>query len=261
MSTGLKFDAGGSRGIDNLYRKSVFVERRARALELVAPRGGESIIDIGCGPGYLSADLAYGVGPTGKVAAFDQSPDMLALAQVRCDGLEQVLFDEGSAESLPYEDSAFDAALSTQVFEYVPDVAKATEEVARVLKARGRAVILATDWETLVWHNSDPARMRKVMSAWDEHLSDPFLPRRLGSIFDKSGLILDRVVPYTMVEHHYDANTYSYGMLRNIQSFSVGRQGVTEDEAEAWAQDLVALGNAGQHFFSVSQFFFVGRKG
>lgn len=39
--------------------------------------------------------------------------------------------------------------------------------------------MLDTDWGSFVWHSGDAERMRRVLAAWDEHLVDPYLPRRL----------------------------------------------------------------------------------
>ena len=48
-----------------------------------------------------------------------------------------------------------------------------------MLRPGGRLLVLDTDWDAIVWRSSEPDRMRRVLAAWDEHLADPYLPRRL----------------------------------------------------------------------------------
>ncbi len=86
----------------------------------------------------------------------------------------------GDVAALPYADHSFDAAVCTQVYEYVPDIDRALAELYRVLKPGARAVIVDTDWESCVWHSSDQARMRRMIEAWDRHCPHPQLPRTLG---------------------------------------------------------------------------------
>ena len=80
------------------------------------------------------------------------------------------------ATALPYPDRSFDAAVCVQVLEYVKDIGAALSELYRVLRPGGRTVIVDTDWDSLVWHASDPGLMHRVLRAWDEHLHDPHLP-------------------------------------------------------------------------------------
>ena len=74
MSKGLQFDSEMSRGLELQYKRPQMVLRRAAALRLAAPRLGEDALDVGCGPGFLCADLAAGVGEDGRVLGIDH-PD------------------------------------------------------------------------------------------------------------------------------------------------------------------------------------------
>ena len=56
------------------------------------------------------------------------------------------------------------------------------------LQRGGRALILDTDWESCVWHSSDPSRMHRVIEAWDTHCPHPHLPRVLGRLLRGAGL-------------------------------------------------------------------------
>jgi ubiquinone/menaquinone biosynthesis C-methylase UbiE len=111
----LEFDDEGARLIERVYRSPDVVEQRARTLALLAPQPGETVLDVGSGPGFLVASLAEAVGPDGAVHGLDPSAPMNAAARSRSAEFPWGSIDEGDALSLPYPDGTFDAAVSTQV--------------------------------------------------------------------------------------------------------------------------------------------------
>ena len=167
MST-LQFDEDAARNIQRLYSTADVVQQRAEVLALLAARPGERLLDIGSGPGFLVASLADAVGPGGSVHGLDQSAPMNAVARDVIGDRSWVSIDEGDALTLPYPDGSFDAAVSTQVYEYVADIAGALSELRRVLRDGGRALVLDTDWDSVVWHVADRERHRRIMAAWEE---------------------------------------------------------------------------------------------
>jgi arsenite methyltransferase len=119
-------------------------------------------------------------------------------------------------------------------------------------------VILDTDWDSIVWRSSDRERMRRVLSTWDAHLADPFLPRTLPSALARAGFtgIRSDVVP--MFNVGYELETFSAGLLEMIARFVGGRGEVSLEEAAAWAEDLRTLGE--DYFFSLNRYMFVARR-
>ncbi|MFT5041567.1 MAG: ubiquinone/menaquinone biosynthesis C-methylase UbiE, partial [Hyphomicrobiaceae bacterium] len=89
---------------------------------------------IGCGLGFVSAEIAAVVGRDGYVAGIDESASMLALAERRLAERSNTELREADAVSLPFDYKSFDAAVSTQVYEYVSDIDAALLELARVLR-------------------------------------------------------------------------------------------------------------------------------
>src|SRR3990167_4524013 len=147
------------------------VAQRARVIDLLAPTPGERLLDVGIGPGLLALDLARLVGESGRLVGLDLAPAMVAAAADRLAGVGHAEVRIGDAADLDLPDGAFDAAVSTQVYEYVDDMPRALAELHRVLRPGGRAVILDTDWRSLVWHSSDTARMDRMLACWDDHLA------------------------------------------------------------------------------------------
>jgi SAM-dependent methyltransferase len=125
---------------------------------------------IGSGPGLAPCEIAEALGPTGRLAVVEKNAAMLTLTERRAaeDGLLNRLdLREGDAAALPYPDGAFAFVGSAQVFEYVPDVARAVAEAYRVLRPGGRLALIDTDWQTLIWHADDAHLATRVATAWE----------------------------------------------------------------------------------------------
>ena len=174
----LEFDEQTATVIEALYRIRDAERRRRLVREALGARPGERILDVGCGPGFYVAELLDEVGESGSVVGLDASAAMLELARRRCAGRDNVDFTQADATGLPVADAEFDAALSVQVMEYVPDVAPALAELKRVLRPGGRLIIWDIDWATVSFNSGDAALTERVLRAWDEHLTHPSLPRR-----------------------------------------------------------------------------------
>jgi ubiquinone/menaquinone biosynthesis C-methylase UbiE len=252
----LEFDEVASRRVERTYTTPDVVEQRRVAVAALGLRPGERVLDIGSGPGLLAADMAEAVGPGGHVDGVDPSGSMLEMARRRA--TRTVSYAEGDATSLPFEDGTFDAATATQVYEYVPDMPAALAEARRVLRPGGRLLVLDTDWGSVVWHSTQPDRMRRVLQAWDEHLADPYLPRRLGPLLEDAGFELQSRSIVPILNAGYDVDTYSANLIGFIAAFIPGRQGFEREDAEEWADELTGLGR--DYFFSLNRYLFVAAK-
>jgi ubiquinone/menaquinone biosynthesis C-methylase UbiE len=107
-----------------------------RRFALANVTAGQRVLDLGCGTGDLSADLA---GTGADVIAADVAQAALDRARSRHPGL-QLRKLEIDAE-LPFADGAFDVVFSSEVFEHVADTARWLSEVRRVLAPRGRVLL------------------------------------------------------------------------------------------------------------------------
>lgn len=107
---------------------------------LDVPQGGIAL-DVGSGPGNVTASLARAAGPDGLALGIDISEPMLARA-VRNEAGPQVGFIKADAQRLPLRDSTIDVTVSTAVLQLVPDPAAALAEIARVLRPGGRLAVM-----------------------------------------------------------------------------------------------------------------------
>ena len=104
--------------------------------------GARRLLDVGCGTGAMAAD-AVGRWPTVEVDGVDASAGMLEIARAEAATLDpteatRLRYAQALAEGLPFDDGAFDLALSAFVLQLVPSRYRALREMRRVLRPGGR---------------------------------------------------------------------------------------------------------------------------
>lgn len=253
----LEFDDENARRTEQAYATPDVVAQREEVVALLAPRPGERVLDVGSGPGYLIASIADAVGAGGEVHGLDVSAPMNALARTRNASRPQVHIDEGNATALPHPDGYFDAAVSTQVYEYVPDIPAALAEMRRVLRTGGRVLVLDTDWDSLVWHTADRALHQRIVMAWEEHLVHPRLPRVLGGHLRRAGFRITRQQVIPLFNPVLGPSSFSFTIMELVAGFVTGRQGLTSDDVAAWQADLQARAADGDYLFSLNRYVFL----
>jgi len=152
-------------------------------------RDGQNVLDVGCGPGALTEELARRVGAE-RVAAIDPSESFVAAIRGRLPGVD---VREGPAEALPFDDDAFGAALAQLVVHFMSDPVGGLREMARVTQAGG--VVAACVWDhagggsplAAFWdavHDLDPdaAGEAELAGGREGHLSELFSQAGLGDI-------------------------------------------------------------------------------
>ena len=132
----------GSMVYDNMQAliRRLFSAMQQPTEWLNIPPGGIAL-DVGCGPGTVTASLARAAGPDGLALGLDLSQAMLARA-VRAEAGPQIAFLRADAQQLPLRDETVDAVVSIAVLQLVPDPAAALAEMARVLRAGGRLAVM-----------------------------------------------------------------------------------------------------------------------
>lgn len=256
----LTFDEDIAERFDARYRTRDIVHRRELVYHALDVKPGEAILDVGCGPGFFVAELLEQVGTAGSVVGVDRSPQMLAVAAHRCAGYRNVTLHEANATSLPVEPADFDRALSVQVIEYVPDVVAALAELHRALRPGGRVLVWDIDWSTVSWHSGDPARMARVLRAWDEHLVHPSLPRTLAAQLRSVGFDDVHMTAHTFATTRLDPDSFAATVCQFITHFVAGRCGLTEADVAAWMAEQHQLDERNEFFFSCTQFCFTAQR-
>ncbi len=249
--------------LERTYSTADVVEQRARIRAKVAPKRGEHGLDIGCGSGLLSCELARDVGPSGRVVGIDTSSDMVVVSaeRARRSALAgRTEFAVGDAVELHFPAQNFDFATAVQVYEYVADLPRALSEAYRVLKPGGLLVVMDSDWDSCVWQADDADRHARVLRAWEAHFVHPHLPALLPRLLGHAGFAVKSLSVVPIVNLHPDDTTYSGSMIDVIARFVSRKAGITEDVAQAWADDVRGQDLHGRYFFSLSRFLFVAER-
>ena len=166
---GLAWQVGVWDRMADTYRREIdlrfepVIDRLLSSARLVE---GEDVLDLGTGTGAVALSAVRQVGPKGSVTAIDISPEMLAIAKSRANNVATVAFREGGVEAIPAEDESQDVVLASLVMMYVIDRETAAKEIARVLRPRGRAVMV-------VWAGPEDADIVKFQQTAGRYAPKP----------------------------------------------------------------------------------------
>ena len=123
-------------------------------------RPGLDLLDVGCGPGTLTADLASRVAP-GRAVGIDRADAVLeqAAANVAARGVA-VELRAGDVYALPFADASFDVVHAHQVLQHLVDPVRALREMRRVLRPGGVVAVRDSDYSCFSWAPLDPLLAR-----------------------------------------------------------------------------------------------------
>jgi SAM-dependent methyltransferase len=146
------------------HHESVLRSHRSRTVENSAAylmahlQPGVSVLDVGCGPGTITVDIARRVAP-GVVTAVETAQDVLAEASTLAaeSEVDNVVFAEADAHALAYPDNSFDIVHAHQVLQHVSDPVQSLREMRRVAKAGGLVAARDADYAAMTWYPSIPA--------------------------------------------------------------------------------------------------------
>ncbi|MET9296122.1 methyltransferase domain-containing protein [Streptomyces sp. NPDC003077] len=155
------------------------------------------VLDIGCGPGTLTADLAALV-PDGRVTGLDSAPEILDRARATAGerGLTNVRFVAGDVHSLDFPDDSFCVVHAHQVLQHVADPVQALREMRRVTKPGGFVAVRDADYAAMTWYPATPGldgwlqRYRRVARA---NGGEPDAGRRLHAWARQAGFPADGI--------------------------------------------------------------------
>ncbi|MBS0125828.1 methyltransferase domain-containing protein [Thetidibacter halocola] len=248
----LQFDAATTRLLETAYLGRDITERRRANFFALDPRPGDTVLDLGCGNGLMTADLARAVGPFGQVIGIDPSADMRGAAEARTGNMDNVSIRDGMAGDLPLDTSGVDRAVSVQVFEYIEDVPAALTDLHRVLRPGGRLVLGDMLFGSLVWHSEKPDRMARLCNAWDRHVVHTDLPLLLPALLRNASFEVDSVAPFTFVDHLLRTDGIARMMMVFMTRYAVQNGHVSAEEARDWSDEQEALAREGRFFFSLT---------
>lgn len=114
---------------------------------------GQNVLDIGSGPGTITADIARTVHP-GRVTAVEMTPDaaQLTAAELERDNIDTATTQVGDAHELSFPDDSFDVVHAHQLLQHVTDPVQALQEMARVCRPGGVVGVRDADYSSMAWY-------------------------------------------------------------------------------------------------------------
>src|SRR5579872_1045498 len=144
------------------------IAARAAYLDLLGVRPGDRVLDVGCGSGVVTREIARRVGPTGRVVGVDPSAALLTVAReiaARSKVTDRIQFQEGSALALPFPDDSFDRAIAVTVLGHIPNGDAAIPELVRVVRSGGTVSGFDFDSDMTAFTHPDREMTRRIVGA------------------------------------------------------------------------------------------------
>src|SRR4051812_45817028 len=153
--------------------------------------GGQRVLDVGCGPGALTAELRRRI-DAGAIAAIEPSAPFVEAARERNPGVD---IRQASAEEIPFDDGEFDAALAQLVVHFMADPVKGISEMARVTRAGGTVAACVWDhaggigplspfWKAVHRVDPDAPDESQLAGAREGHLAELFRQAGIDDVED-----------------------------------------------------------------------------
>jgi SAM-dependent methyltransferase len=229
-------------------------EWKARSLDLLEPRPGARLLDLGCGVGDDARALAALVAPGGAVIGVDASRAMVEEARRRAAGTPGLEFAVMDAARLDLGDAAVDGCRTERTLQHVPDPAAAIAEMARVTRPGGVVVAAEPDWGTLVVDAADPAVARRVCGGAGQRFRSPAVGRALRGLMLAAGLVEVQVIARTLVVTDRDRAELLFDLRE-----AAGRA-LAPGEAAAWEGEMAGAAAAGRFLAAITSFMAAGRR-
>jgi ubiquinone/menaquinone biosynthesis C-methylase UbiE len=207
-------------------------------LDLLELRPGETVIDLGCGPGTDLAMLGEAVTPSGRAIGVDSNPEMVERAAERSAALSWVEVQRADMHDLPLRDGAVDRVRVDRALQHVRNPDQVLGEARRVLRAGGRLVVAEPDWDSLVIDYPDLGLAR----AYTRHVTERVvrngvIGRQIPRLARAAGFSVSTVLPVTTVFGDLQAADQILGIERNTRR-AVTAGYFPADAAQRWLDDL-----------------------
>ncbi|MBI3964250.1 MAG: methyltransferase domain-containing protein [Chloroflexi bacterium] len=249
-----------------------FIERRAQSedeasiraayLDLLQINPDDRALDVGCGSGVVTRELARRALPRGSVVGLDPSPHFLEIARELAkatdlpDGLE---FRLGDARALPLAEGEFDVTLAATVLTHLPDGERVVPELVRVTRPGGRVGIFDRDLDSFIVAHPDRELTRRIVLSFADHgAANGLLSRRFPGLLREAGMVDVRVRGFTSLEQ--DPNSY-YGQTCELRAKTAAEAGaITAAERDRWLAALREEQEGGRFLAGMTYIFCWGTK-
>jgi len=230
------------------------------ALSLLRLEPSQFALDLGCGCGDDLREMANLVAPSGLAIGMDKSASLIEEARRRhaMAGIP-LRFEEGDAAHLPWSDGFFHACYADRVLQHLNDPDRVLRELHRVLKPRGRMVVVERDWEMVRLDTKDATTTNTILQRARTAIVNGWIGQHLPEKLRSAGFTAIEIYPHRIdIETFVRANALLD--LQTVLDHAVAECLVQRRSAESWIADLLDRDRAGKFCASISLLAAVGTK-
>ena len=225
----------------------------------VGVKDADSILDVGCGSGMVTRDIAHLT--KGKVTGIDGSKDMIDVAKkVLCD-YDNIKLVTGDAENIPFDDNSFDIVTCNLMLMWTDNPQIVVKEMARVVKPGG--VVLASlepDYGGKL-HFPENNKVDPIFAgeAIKKRGGDPHIGRKLRFLFVRAGLETEVGIGNNRIWSCQEDKSY-YNHARDFYVKALKDGGLSQEEIDRWEFDYLKSLDEGVQLNFFPQFYAIGYK-
>lgn len=231
--------------------------------DLMNIQPGHRVLDLGCGPGVDTLNMASMVGCEGEVMGIDYDDNMVSEANnaaINAEVSDWVRHEQSEATQLSFDDNYFDACRSERLFEHLSDPWRALNEMIRVTKPGGMIVVADTDWGSYSTANNELETERKLVRFLAESfLINGYSGRELYGLFNRQQLTDIVINVFPMVSTSLEFSRFGTQAER-VEREALKAGVITYDELKRWLADLRISDTVGEYYSSVNMIMIAGRK-
>lgn len=210
---------------------------KRRLIELMDIRPGQSVLDIGCGPGTDLPRIASALGGRGAMIGVDHDPKMVAEARRRLASLSNVTIHEADAHLIPLPDCSVDRARFDRVLQHLRDPCGAIVEARRVLRSGGLVAMAEPDWDTLTVADEDVETSRRFARFTATRVLNPTIGRQLAGMAAHLGLVVRTVEAVAVTFRDFETADLILGLRRNTER-GIEAGAMRDGAARSWLERL-----------------------
>ena len=224
---------------------------------------GQSVLDVGCGPGTDTIPLAQVVGSSGQVVGVDHDAAMVTEAERRAEQAGCSAWCrhiQADAAALPVESGTFDACRSERLFQHVSNPTAVLAEMVRVTKPGGWIVVFDADWSTLSIDTPEVDLERRLLRYRLEHLlNSGYVGRQLYGLFRRQQFTEISVELRPLYLTDYALGRYG-SHLDVLEAEALAAHVITEQELSRWRQSLEQAQAQGAFYSHIMGVLVAGRN-
>jgi ubiquinone/menaquinone biosynthesis C-methylase UbiE len=220
------------------------------------------VLDLGCGTGVASREVARLPAFAGRVTGIDRSAYLVAMARQRAleEGLAaRLAFQVGDSRSLGLPDASFDAVVAHTLLSHVEEPLAVLQEMARVVRPGGTIGVFDGDYASMTFASADAQSGRQTDAAIVEAIAtSPRVMRDMPRLLREAGLQLESAFPYVVAD--IGKADFFAGTIPSFVKLLPRAGAMTEAQAAQWASDMLARSDQGIFFGATNFYSYVARR-